>query len=178
MNKHTCARHCTRPSRGQVTQRAPLPPVLPASVCTAPDWPTGVWLGSEGLPSHPGLQGSRFPVCVVVILALGGLKEVEMCCEGPEAVPPGHLLCWLLGPRRLPLRCPGWLRVSAPHSGGQAGMESGARPGLACLAQLLSGPALALWFPCCPWGWFDSLPLTFPLFLMWCFHAHLPLGML
>lgn len=25
-------------------------------------------------------------MCVVVILALGGLKEVEMCCEGPEAV--------------------------------------------------------------------------------------------
>lgn len=132
MNKHTCARHCTRPSRGQVTQRAPLPPVLPASVCTAPDWPTGVWLGSEGLPSHPGLQGSKFPVCLVVILALGGLKEVEMCCEGPEAVPPGHLLCWLLGPRRLPLRCPGWLRVSAPslRRAGGHGERSQAGPGL------------------------------------------------
>lgn len=67
--------------------------------------------------------------------------------------PPGHLLCWLLGPHRLSFHLPWAVDSVSPLSqeGGQA-VESRARLGLACLAQLLSGPALALWFPLLPMG--------------------------
>lgn len=102
-----------------------------------------------------------------------------MCCEGPEAMATWAPSLLAAGPPQAAPPLPWVVDSVGPltEEGGQA-VESGARPGLACLAQLLSGPARALWFPCCPWGWFDSLPLTFPWFLMWRFHADSPLGML
>lgn len=48
---------------------------------------------------------------VSVILALGGPKGVEMCCEDPEAMTAWAPYRWLLGPRRLPLRLP-WVAGS------------------------------------------------------------------
>lgn len=48
---------------------------------------------------------------VSVILALGGPKGVEMCCEDPEAMTPWAPYRWLLGPHRLPLHLP-WVAGS------------------------------------------------------------------
>ena len=57
---------------------------------------------------------------------------------------------------QLPLHSGG---VGSPQRAGGQGER--AQPARA-LGPLPPGPVLALWFPLLPWGWFDSLPLTFP----------------
>lgn len=60
----------------------------------------------------------------------------SLLAAGPPKATP--LLSWVVD------------SVSLLTQEGRLAVESGARLDLACLAQLLSGSALALWFSCCP----------------------------
>lgn len=106
------------------------------------------------------------------------LQDVGTCCEGPEPRPPGCQVFGCQAPRPRPLLAlrsqafpgpaPGPGLQLPLHSGGVGSPQRAGGPGRESPASLGAWPRsrldlFCLWFPLLPWGWFDSLPLTFPL---------------
>lgn len=83
---------------------------------------------------------------------LGGLKEVELYLEGPEAVATWASSLLAAGSlEAAPRSALGGRQCQPLTQEGRWAGESGARPGLACLAQLPSGLPLPSGSHCCPW---------------------------